>query len=358
MSSCIVTCIYDLMKRSPEYFHRSGVEYACMLEYHRRFGLPVYCFTEEDLVQYLPDFVTPIVIPYESLPTKDLVPLVGKGYNNVMIGTEVHSGHRPYSIVTNSKIFFISLVPNKYDTYVWLDSGIEHGDPAPEHIALETMSNMIDDDKSILNMINYPTYISLDHNMYNVASNMFSIKHKDIDTIIEVYKRALKYCYDMGYICLEEQVFAIVYQSLKDLFKVRFTDYRVLTNGKYYRTDYHVILRNITVTPPHIAKDIIHTFLESLSTGNLRMDPKDILDYMIRSYYVTHDETISRIFKHLLLYKNFSNNPNYKNRYDIVGKLVSHEIKLDKLEDIQSCNSMHEYMKNYPYDRTIISTLV
>lgn len=358
MSSCIVTCIYDLMRRSPEYFHRSGAEYACMLEYHRRFGVPVFCFTEEDMVEYLPDFVKPIVIPFEELPAKEYIPITGKGYKNVMVGNLVHEGHRLYSIVTNSKMFFMSLIPEKFDTYVWLDSGIEHGDPASEYIALESYSDIVSNPKSTLSLINYPTHINLDANMYNVASNMFSIKHADINNILDVYKRSLQYCSNIGYICLEEQVFAITYQSMKDIFSVRFTDYRILTNGKYYRSDHHVILNNMMIAPKHIANEILIKFLESLSTGNLRMNPTDILDYLIRAYYVTQDETIARIFKHLILYKNFTNNPNYKGRYDIVGKLSQHGIKLDKLDHITPYSSFHEYMKNRPFDRTIISTLV
>lgn len=358
MSSCIVTCIYDLMKRSPEYFHRSGEEYACMLEYHRIFNVPVFCFTEEDMVQYLPDFVTPIIVPFEQLPSTEYIPLTGKGYKNVMVGDRVHEGHRLYSIVTNSKMFFMSMIPERYDTYVWLDSGIEHGDPTPKHVALETYEDIVSNPKSTLSLINYPTRINLDANMYNVASNMFSIKHENITEILDVYKRSLLYCSNVGYICLEEQVFGIAYQSLKNVFSIRFTDYRVLTNGKYYRSDHHVILGNMLTAPNHIAKEILNKFLESLSTGNLRISPTDILDYLIRAYYVTHDETIARIFKHIILYKNFTNNPNYKGRYDLVGKLKQHEISLDKLEHIKPYNSFHEYMKNEQFDRTIISTLV
>lgn len=358
MTSCIVTCIYDLKSRSPEYFHRSGEEYACMLEYHRRFGVPVYCYTEEHLKDKLPDFVIPIVLDFDLLYAKSLIRESGKGYNNVMVGNQVHDGHRLYSIVTNSKIFMISNLEPMYDTIIWLDSGIEHVDPAPEHIALETYNNMVQSDKSYVNLINYPTYIQLDNNMYNVASGMFSIKRKDIPILIQSYKEILDQCYNDGYICLEEQVFTLLYLKHKDIFDVSFTDYRVLTNGKYYRMDYAVIMRNLYVVPKHISDIITNVFLESLSTGNAKLPSNELMDYLILIYNTKQDLRVCRIFKHLLLYKDYTNNPNYKSRYNVVQKLCQSNIMLNHLQHIEQHDSMYSYLREYPLERSIISTLM
>lgn len=359
MSSCIVTCVYDLESRSPEYFHRSGAEYACMLEYHRVFNVPVYCFTEEHIVHLLPDFAIPIVLPFEQLPTHKLIKEHGKGYDNVMIGDSVHPGHRLYSIVTNSKIFLMSMLDKEYDTYVWIDSGIEHGDPVPDHVAIETYNNIITSTKSHLNIINYPTSINLDKNMYNVASGIFSLKKKDIKLLLESYKELLEQCYNIGYICLEEQIFTMLYMRHgSDMFDISFTDYRVLSNGKYYRTDYRVILNNIYYAPISISIDICNRFLDSISSGSTRISPQDLLEYLIHIYVKLRDVRIERIFKHILVYKNYVNDPKYKGRYNAVEKLQQHNITLDKLQHVELCNSMQEYLIRYPYERTIIRTII
>lgn len=359
MTSCIVTCIYDLKKRSPDYFHRAGEEYACMLEYHRRFNVPVYCYTEEHIVHMLPDFIIPIVIPLDELPSKQLIRTTGKGYEHVMVGNTVHDGHVLYSIVTNSKIFFMSMIPEEYDTYVWLDSGIEHADPAPEHVALETYNDTVNNPKSRINLINYPTHIELDKNMYNVASGMFSIKKKDMSLLLESYREILKQCYNMGYICLEEQIFTMLYLKHKEnIFSTSFTDYRLLSNGKYYRMDHAVILRNIYNCPRDIGRRIVDIFLDTLATGNTKLSPDDMMNYFVQIYNALEDIRVGRIFKHLLMFKIYVNNPKYKGRYNVVSKLIEYGLGLDKLEHIEACSSMHEYYKMYPYERSIISTIV
>jgi len=359
MTSCIVTCIYELKRRSPEYFHRSGEEYACMLEYHRRFNVPVYCYTEEDIKDKLPDFVIPIIVPFEDLPSRDLIRTTGKGYDNVMVGDQVHEGHRLYSLVTNSKIFFISMIEEEYDTYVWLDAGIEHGDPVPIHVALETYNNIVDNPKSQINMINYPTEIQLDKNMYNVASGMFSIKKKDISLLLDSYKVILQEVFNMGYICLEEQIFAMLYMKHgRDIFRVSFTDYRVLSNGKYYRTDQTVILRNIYTVPNDIAIEIVNILLESIATGNSRMQQNDLVNCLLHIYIHMRDIRVARMFKHILLYNNYTNNPAYKGRHDTVRIIKQYGITIEYLNYVETCESMCAYLKKYPFERSIITILI
>jgi len=357
--ACIVTCIYDLKKRSQEYFHRSGEEYACMLEYHRKFNMPTYCFTESHLVEYLPDFVTPIVVEYEDLPSHDLIPMKGRGYANTMTDMNtVHPGHRLYSVVTNSKILFMSMVNEEYDTYVWLDSGIEHLDPCPEQFALESMDDIVSDTKSRIHMINYPNYINLDYNMYNVASGLFSIKKKDMTVLVEEYKNILVELKNKGYICLEEQVYTILYQRLEHLFSVRFTDYRLLTNTKYIRMDKDVILRNIDNSPQHITLQLVDRFLDSISTGNLRLDPQELLDKL--ALYLKHSTVIARILYHCIKFKNYVNDVRFKGRFDIIGQMKSKGITEETLSNIEfeRYNSMYEYLNKCPRDRTIIRTVI
>jgi hypothetical protein len=323
-----------------------------MLEYHRDLGYPVICFTEGHLVKYLPDFVLPYVIEYDDLPTHRLVAKTGIGYSNAMNDGILHEGHRLYSIVTNSKIFFMSFL-NGYDTYIWLDSGIEHGDPVTTSIAKETLEDISSDERSRLNLINYPTTVNLGINMYNVSSNLFSIKSTSMTLILSEYTKILEHVRDNGYICLEEQIFALVYLEIPSTFSVRFTDYRALSNGgKYIRCDVGVIMRNIDIVPTNMRDSLVHMFLDSLSTGNLRLSPDELLYYIYK--LANYSEVIRRIIYHILKYKSYENDPKYKGRYDMVSKIKEYGTNVTCEKKF---NSFYEYLKEFPYDRTIIRTM-
>ena len=297
METIIVTGIYNLQSRYPDYFNRKASEYIALISYVLELGYPVYCYTEASLAVLLPqhDNLHIKIRDYEDLPAHDKIVKIGKCSKHAMIGDRAHEGHRAYSIVNTSKVYLVQEIMKEVEAkkYIWLDSGIAHIDPCPIDKAIHSI-NSLSDDKHTFCVINFPKPIN---NMleywselkYSIAAGLMCFVPHHMSSFIEEYDNVLKIAYDNDFIVSEEQVLPFVIINNTSNYYYRFTDYRLLSNLLYPTYDNWIIIRNIEHLPNQIAVDLIKRCLSSIEQGYMRLTHHEMCYFLyysqIASYY-------------------------------------------------------------------------
>lgn len=371
MSTIVVTAIYDLRARHPDYFNRGGEEYIALLDYMLELGYPVYCFTESTLADKFPkhENLRVKIRDYDQLITHKLIRETGRTVKHAMVEGVVHPGHVAYAIVNNAKIFMIHEIVQEVKAvkYIWLDAGISHVDPCPIEEARKTIQD-IDTSRNTLFIVNFPQHIACleeqwDINRFEAVGGMMCFVPHEIEWFIQEYILTLSEAYQRQYVCLEEQIIPTIIRRHMDRFNYRFTDYRPLSNAIYpiYKLD--IVIRNINLAPPSHAIPLVKRCLDGIIYGITRPNVDEMCYLLYWGHIISfyHDRELSdklaRIITMLIKMRGRETCTRYKSD-DMLGNKIRQlypNIETNiTFNNITVPDNILEYHRQYPTDVKIM----
>lgn len=328
MRYTLVSCIFDIQKRSQSSGKRTGVTYADLFNYVNDIGLPTILFVESHLIDKIKKRDGLVIVPknLEDLDTYKLI----NSMSNLKKPHNAQNLNPWFTSVINSKLSLMKealqyVEDSDTSHLVWIDAGIAHVGTIPKDKFIEDISINLYPDKITLVMMkattaneieNLPEYYN--YNRGKIAAGLSIVPITLINwfesSVKELFNKAIL---EFNIMCLEEQFMSVLTVKYPQIFEYIFSDYWLLYNLRYISDRIRTVIMNLIYCRSngltHMGSKILKQLLKSLEYSKTTCSINEFCEILyngqIIEYYV--NKNLSKklgLFLGYLYYNNTDGN--------------------------------------------------
>lgn len=355
----IISCIFDVQKRTKLDYKRTGMKYCHLFNYVNNLNLNTILFIEPHLIEFIKRRSGLILVEknLEDLKTYKLMEPIK---DTLKCPDNAPNVELYFSSVVNSKAEllteandYLSELDNfrKITHLIWLDAGIAHVGTIPENKFIDNIKMNIYKDKITTVMMkatspneikNEEKYLSINHG--KIAAGLCIVPINLVDWYQENLYHKFKNCVtNYNRFCIEEQLISILTVNYPGKFEYIFSDYWMLPNLVYITNRLDTVIKNLSYCRENSLLDIgyliLIKLLNSLNYARSLCSNHELCqilyDGQIISFY--KNKELSKKLSFFLAYLYYNNIDckswiNYKYSH-IRDNLKFSEVDIDKKEE-------------------------